>query len=1026
MIQRTFVLVLSVLAATGTARCAREFVVVENGRPKAVVVAAAADRGAAEELVRYVEKAIGAKLRIVTGAPVGQRRILVGTAACPPEVRNRLARLRGDGYVIRTLADGALALAGNGKDGTYFAVYSFLEQFAGVRWLWPGDLGEHVPKSANLRVAEVAIDREPAYVWRDLGPGGALWGFMDKWAAERKLGVSEEHQRLQKLWERRNRFGGALIYGGHAFGEILPPAKYGPTHPEYYALVNGKRDWEHFDGKHGTQPCTTNPDVIRLTIEYTRRFFDQHPDFEAFAVSLNDGGGFCECDRCRRLDSGRVEVAGDDPEAGKGGMKAVITDRVVTFANHVAEAVAKTHPGKKLILFAYGPYKQPPANVKPHPSLIVQYTFHAAFNWDAEAEERQYRETGAWSGAAKQLGVYEYFIQGNSPDLPRLMQEPIQRSVKRLNEQGYRYYQTQSGDGYAVNGLTYYLLARLLWDPSADIRAIQSDYIKSGFGAAAPAVNRYFQRWEEAWKAQKGKAVAMDSAKLSEYQRVAAAYPLALREACHRDLEEATAAVRGRERERVEFLRQGLRYVDLTVTAVAKTIPMFEAGWKFSPKLAAPAGADARVFDQALAAWEERDRYVETLKQEFAIAYFWVRYNDQNRSFVPLEKMRAYKAAQSGEIRARIKSTLFVTDPLPPLAPETHGRFEPAPGVVAEKITYGTQYGMRVPAILYMPKSRAGKIPGLIVVNGHGGDKYSWYAFYSGILYARAGAAVLTYDPAGEGERNTEHKSGTRAHDALERDPVLGRHLGGLMMTDVMQAVSYLRQRPEVDGTRIGAMGYSMGSFVLSLACATETRLNACVLAGGGNLDGPGEYWDTSKPMCQGFPYQSLQFLGDRPTVVYSLHAQRGPTLLINGLKDSILQPQRRDPQVYFEDLKRRVNMPGKAFDLEYDLEGGHRPYFVTRAAALWLERKLDFPNWTEESIRAMPETHMIEWSKANGVETDRAYATELSEGGTRALGTGVPGLTREQLSVFSRAEWDQRKPGMVIDSWVAHVRTPH
>ncbi len=223
------------------------------------------------------------------------------------------------------------------------------------------------------------------------------------------------------------------------------------------------------------------------------------------------------------------------------------------------------------------------------------------------------------------------------------MQEPIARSVKRLREQGYRYYQTQSGDGYAINGLQYYLLARLLWDPSTDIRAIQADYIERGFGAAASAVARYFQRWEQAWKAQNGKAVAMESCRLSEYRRIAEAYPAALREACRRDLEEAAAAAQGRERQRVEFLNQGFRYVDLTVTAIEKTIPLFDAGWKLAPEVSAPANADARAFEQALALWEERDRYVESLKQGFALAHFWIRYNDSQRSFVPLARMRAYR-----------------------------------------------------------------------------------------------------------------------------------------------------------------------------------------------------------------------------------------------------------------------------------------------------------------------------------------------------------------------------------------------
>src|SRR5262249_3397295 len=141
---------------------------------------------------------------------------------------------------------------------------------------------------------------------------------------------------------------------------------------------------------------------------------------------------------------------------------------------------------------------------------------------------------------------------------------------------------------------------------------------------------------------------------------------------------------------------------------------------------------------------------------------------------------------QMEDWRSSIRNTLYIPQPLPPLAAESQGRFEPTEDVIAERVIYGTQFGLRVPAILYLPKQRVGKIPALIIVNGHGGDKFSWYAFYSGILYARAGAAVLTYDPLGEGERNAERKSGTRAHDRVvePREPI-GRRLAGLMITDI-------------------------------------------------------------------------------------------------------------------------------------------------------------------------------------------------------------------------------------------------
>jgi dienelactone hydrolase len=381
-------------------------------------------------------------------------------------------------------------------------------------------------------------------------------------------------------------------------------------------------------------------------------------------------------------------------------------------------------------------------------------------------------------------------------------------------------------------------------------------------------------------------------------------------------------------------------------------------------------------------------------------------------------------AAPEDEVRWRstIRGALLIPDPLPPLSPRTHGRFQPAPGVTAERVTYGTQFGMRVPAILYLPRPLpASKIPAFIVVNGHGGDKYSWYAFYSGVLYARAGAAVLTYDPTGEGERNGERKSGTREHDEVEPPAELAQRLGGLMVTDVMQAVSYLAQRPEVDPGRIAAAGYSMGSFVMALAGAIETRLRAAVLVGGGNLDGPGEYWDSSKAMCQGTPYRSLQALGDRPAVIYSLHAARGSTLVFNGLEDETVRIP-KNAQSFFENLKgRTLRLAGPSstiFDVGFVPGVGHRPFFVTQPVAAWLERQLDFPNWSQVDIETMPVTHIGEWARRGRVEMDPLYASEHREGGTRALGSSVPSLSRDDLSVFTEDEWHQEKRLLVHERW--------
>jgi dienelactone hydrolase len=377
--------------------------------------------------------------------------------------------------------------------------------------------------------------------------------------------------------------------------------------------------------------------------------------------------------------------------------------------------------------------------------------------------------------------------------------------------------------------------------------------------------------------------------------------------------------------------------------------------------------------------------------------------------------------------RQGIMSTLFVPESVP-LDTQQYGRFEPAPGVIAERVSYATDYGQRVPAIVYRPKQApASRLPGMVVVNGHGGDKYSWYSFYTGIAYARGGAAVVTYDPIGEGERNAERKDGTRQHDRYVDPPEMARRMSGLMITDVRQAVSYLAQRSDVDTHRIAAVGYSMGSFVLALACAIDTRINACVLAGGGNLDGPGGYWDSSnKKMCQAIPYQSLTFLGDRGAAIYSLHAARGATLIINGSDDDVVEmPGTGAP--FFEDLKKRtVSLRGSTasvFDFTFIPGGGHRPYFLTRPAALWLEERLQFPSWTAASVATMPETHIMEWAAAHHVVMDKLYANELREGGTRAIGADVPAVPHDDLNALPLERWKQDKALYAYETWVQRAK---
>lgn len=377
-------------------------------------------------------------------------------------------------------------------------------------------------------------------------------------------------------------------------------------------------------------------------------------------------------------------------------------------------------------------------------------------------------------------------------------------------------------------------------------------------------------------------------------------------------------------------------------------------------------------------------------------------------------------AAQLIQWRSEACKALFIPTPAPAIKPHVFSSFSPMPGIVAQRVTYGTQFGMRIPAVVYAPEKPKGKVPAVIIVAGHGGDKTTWYEVYAGMLYANAGAVVITYDPIGENERSSTHQSDAREHDIALPGAQSPARMGGLMIGDVMQAVSYALSRPDVDPKRIAVLGYSMGSFHAALAAALDPRIHALVLSGGGDLDGNGGAWDSStKTMCQGGPYQALSFLPDKGAILYTLHQRSGTTLILNGLEDGLVtKPNHLD--AFFTDLRARVAaLAGPTAPLlEYKFYPGvaHRPSWVNTDAFTWLNAQLHFPNGA--ALLASGTTHIAEWAVATGAHINKGYEVEAREGGIRAVGGGFPALTHDELQVVPMAEWQAHRDDYAWPTW--------
>lgn len=390
--------------------------------------------------------------------------------------------------------------------------------------------------------------------------------------------------------------------------------------------------------------------------------------------------------------------------------------------------------------------------------------------------------------------------------------------------------------------------------------------------------------------------------------------------------------------------------------------------------------------------------------------------------------------------REVIRTALFIPKSLPRLDTKTYGSFVAMPGVKVERVSYATADGMIVPAIVYSPDPATtaahGRLPGIVIVNGHGGDKYSWYAMYSGMLFAKAGAVVVTYDPIGEGERNVDKRSRTGVHDAWVSPPAglprtdWGQRLGGLMQVDVMQAVSYLLSRRDVDPARIGVAGYSMGGFIVGITGAIDTRIHAVVISGGGVYDGPGGYFDANPLPCQMPPYKALLPLGDRGAVLYALNAERGPLLVMNGSADTVMDIAHHPPGWFAEQRERAMELVGPESAAAKNLFTtivypgiSHRPSWVDRDGVAWLNEQLHFAFWDAATIAKEPTTHIGTWLTENHVDEAKNFFREDREAGIYALGTGFPALTREQLTALPEDVWQRERDRLTYAAWAAKTK---
>ncbi len=581
-------------------------------------------REAAVELADYIEKICGARPELIDKSPEQppDRAIWVGYQPALDSLFPKLDfKFQHPEEILLAATENHLVIAGRdrwdpnhlvveGIDekiegrqqeyGTVNAIYTFLHDQLGVRWLWPGDLGKDVPKRERIAIEPFEFRYHPQIRAR----GGAF-----SFSTLSNKGYGRAH-----TWTRRQRLqlDSLRSEGGHAFGSWHE--RFFESKPELFALQP--------DGTRGTHPspknvklCQSNPAVWDQWLEDVAAKLERDPTLTEFNGSPNDGwsSGHCVCENCR---------AWDHPDGEPRLMhwhhfreeRPALSDRHVTFANKLAQKLKERYPDKdyRVMMLSYGHSRPAPIAARPAKNVIMVSVanFFGRTNlvdrgstWGTTHRE----QLAAWGKLAPAVvwrpntGSPAGWQQG-VPDVS--IAQTIANIKSAAENRCIGIFIDSVWEHWATQGPQYYIMAQLFWNPSQDDEAILTDYYQRAFGPAAAGVRGYFEEIETARMAY-----------VDEFGYGAGLYNLPrlftddLLANSDQHLDRAKAAVAdGPEiyRERVQFVRAGLTYTELLMD----TIEVMTSYWRKK---------DEKLAKQAAANWAA----MEKLCQDHPYAINW-------------------------------------------------------------------------------------------------------------------------------------------------------------------------------------------------------------------------------------------------------------------------------------------------------------------------------------------------------------------------------------------------------------------
>ena len=408
------------------------------------------------------------------------------------DVTLKLKKL-GDHGVFKVDASRADKLTITGDDEALrCGIYTLLNKL-GIHWLNPAE-APCLPQSAvSFDAQAFAGLHKPDFTYRSLHICAGKHHFDDRVA--RWMSFNRMNRKLTHLPEddivgaRLQELGLLPDTTVHAYDLLIPVEKYFKSHPEYFALLGGKR------AHAGAQLCLSNMEMREAFANELLAQIKQRPHIGVFGFPPKDGYGHCECEKCLALDRPEDRPLG------------LVNGRIADFVKDICARMDKKAPGVMLGHYSYSNFADfiellpsPPENL-----LISVTQFHCHKHGIADpacpVNAKNHARLKHIRSKVKHVYIYDYF----SYKIGR-MPGPFFRSVI----EDFKLYKSLALDGWLSEAssvsavswesqwMNFYLAAKMLWSTDTTPDAALEEICHIRYGSAAQQMFKYWKALEKA------------------------------------------------------------------------------------------------------------------------------------------------------------------------------------------------------------------------------------------------------------------------------------------------------------------------------------------------------------------------------------------------------------------------------------------------------------------------------------------------------------------------------------------------